>query len=160
MLNSKEHLEILNTLWHGLSKPHAMWLQVYLELHSKEILAFLLLASWRTQTSGSNIQSIYRVLLEQSYSLDLSRINVPSKINHNLVIHCRLECYYAPCTNSPSFNCKLMLKGEELGTASDTSCKTFEHSLSSSESEILTFTCILTRNKRSEEKQISIKGKG
>nr|XP_014263203.1 uncharacterized protein LOC106674691 isoform X2 [Maylandia zebra] len=87
---------------------------------------------------------------------------IDTKENNSL----RLQCYYQDCSQPPykPFSCKFKTSnGGILATMENTMCKNYtvpltEHSPSELEEtgNVTNFTCTLTRNKRTETKNITI----
>ncbi|XP_078023468.1 uncharacterized protein LOC144462763 [Epinephelus lanceolatus] len=69
----------------------------------------------------------------------------------------RLECYYANCSSSPSFECEFKTSnGSQLTSKSKTCRYTLVNHTVEYKQNITSYNCTLTRKDRREEKQITI----
>ncbi|KAF0030279.1 hypothetical protein F2P81_017010 [Scophthalmus maximus] len=78
-------------------------------------------------------------------------------VSSRLILH-GLNCHYAYCQSSPSFDCEFKTSdGVVMAKASDEMCKFIlpdQGRLAANEA--VSYNCTLTRRKRNEEKQITI----
>lgn len=119
------------------------------------------------EKKNGSLRFKHLALMTLSYVMHMLYCNFNIKwtvpdINHVIWSFGRLDCYYQECPNPPhtSFSCEFKTSNKKiLAIKENMMCKNYTVPLTvhnPKEDNVTYFTCTLTRNKRKEEKNITI----